>query len=223
MTARNQRGRTPITATSLAFTMTEKRPISRAVKVIGSVAATRTPPGTWMAHASSPMRGPSNTSAGGTGGRRFDPSVQREFWYQHFHALAWSDRLIAHDRETVRLYLEYFYDHWCGRKEAIREREFEAIVDVYARPGAVKASIAYYRARAAQRQTQPGAPLEDSRIRQPTVIAWGELDPVILAAWADRLGETFLDHELSLLPGIGHFVPIEAPEQTIETIRRSLA
>jgi pimeloyl-ACP methyl ester carboxylesterase len=55
------------------------------------------------------------------------------------------------------------------------------------------------------------------------VIAWGELDPVILAAWADRLAETFLDHELSLLPGVGHFVPIEAPEQTIETIRRALA
>jgi pimeloyl-ACP methyl ester carboxylesterase len=164
-----------------------------------------------------------NPAYPGIGERRFDPSVQREFWYQHFHALAWSDRLVAHDRETVRLYLEYFYDHWCGKKEAIREREFDAIVDVYARPGAVKASIAYYRARAAQRQTQPGAPLEDSRIRQPTVIAWGELDPVILAAWADRLGETFLDHELSLLPGIGHFVPIEAPEQTIETIRRSLA
>jgi pimeloyl-ACP methyl ester carboxylesterase len=164
-----------------------------------------------------------NPAYPGIGGRRFDPSVQREFWYQHFHALAWSDRLIAHDRETVRLYLEYFYDHWCGRKEAIREPEFEAIVDVYARPGAVRASIAYYRARAAQRQTQAGAQPEDSRIRQPTVIAWGELDPVILAAWADRLGETFLDHELSLLPGIGHFVPIEAPEQTIETIRRALA
>jgi pimeloyl-ACP methyl ester carboxylesterase len=165
----------------------------------------------------------SNPAYPGIGGRRFDPSVQREFWYQHFHALAWSDRLIAYDRETVRVYLEYFYDHWCGRKEAIREREFEAIVDAYARPGAVKASIAYYRARAIHRQTQAGAPPEDSRIRQPTVIAWGELDPVILAVWADRLGETFLDHELSLLPGIGHFVPIEAPEQTIETIRRSLA
>ena len=92
-----------------------------------------------------------NPAYPGIGGRRFDPSVQREFWYQHFHALTWSDRLIAHDRETVRLYLEYFYDHWCGRKEAIREREFEALVDVYARPGAVRASIAYYRARAAQR------------------------------------------------------------------------
>jgi len=159
----------------------------------------------------------------GIGERRFEPSVQREFWYQHFHALAWSDRLIAYDRETVRQYLAYFYDHWCGWKEAIREREFEAIVDTYARPGAVKASIAYYRARAAARQTQRAAPPGDSRIRQPTVIAWGELDPVILAAWSDRLGETFLDHELSLLPGIGHFVPIEAPEQTIETIRRALA
>jgi pimeloyl-ACP methyl ester carboxylesterase len=54
------------------------------------------------------------------------------------------------------------------------------------------------------------------------VIAWGELDPVILADWADRLQDTFPDHELSLLPGIGHFVPIEAPEQTIESILRAL-
>jgi len=163
-----------------------------------------------------------NPAYAGIGERRFDPSVQREFWYQHFHALAWSDRLIAHDRETVRLYLEHFYDHWCGRKDAIRERELEAIVDAYARPGAVRASIAYYRARAAARQAQAADAPRESQILQPTVIAWGELDPVILAAWADRLPDTFPDHELSLLPGIGHFVPIEAPEQTIETILRAL-
>jgi pimeloyl-ACP methyl ester carboxylesterase len=163
-----------------------------------------------------------NPAYPGIGKRRFDPSVQREFWYQHFHALAWSDRLIAHDRETVRLYLEQFYDHWCGRKGSIREREFEAIVDAYARPGAVRASIAYYRARAAARQAQAAEAPQASQIPQPAVIAWGELDPVILAAWADRLQDTFPDHELSLLPGIGHFVPIEAPEETIATIRRAL-
>jgi hypothetical protein len=39
MTAKNHRGRTPMTATSLAFAMTEKRPISCVVRVIGSVAA----------------------------------------------------------------------------------------------------------------------------------------------------------------------------------------
>jgi pimeloyl-ACP methyl ester carboxylesterase len=94
----------------------------------------------------------------GIGDRRFEPSAQREFWYQHFHNLLWSDWLIAHDRETVGLYLAHFYDHWCGRKEAIRERELEAIIDVYARLGAVAASIAYYRARAAGREAQATGP-----------------------------------------------------------------
>jgi pimeloyl-ACP methyl ester carboxylesterase len=164
-----------------------------------------------------------NPAYPGIGDRRFEPTVQPEFWYQHFHALDWSDRLIAHDGDTVREYLAHFYDHWCGRKEAVREREFEAIVNTYARPGAVKASIAYYRARAEARRTQAGTLPGDTRIRHPTVIAWGELDPVILAAWADRLSETFLDHELSLLPGVGHFVPVEAPEQTIGAIGRTLA
>lgn len=163
-----------------------------------------------------------NPAYPGIGQRRFDPSVHSEFWYQHFHALDWSDRLIAHDRETVRLYLEQFYDHWAGKKEAIRERELEAIVDVYARPGAVKASIAYYRARAAARRARAPDAHRESPISQPAMIAWGELDPVMLAAWADRLQDTFPDHELSLLPGIGHFVPIEAPEQTMATIRRAL-
>ncbi len=165
-----------------------------------------------------------NPAYPGIGERRFEPSAQREFWYQHFHALAWSDRLIAHDRETVRRYLA----------QLLRPLVWSE--------GAVKASIAYYpgrayvstiasssrsrtasRARAAGRQAQAAPTSGDTRIRQPTVITWGELDPVIPAAWADRLGDTFPEHELSLLPGIGHFVPIEAPERTIESIRRALA
>lgn len=79
----------------------------------------------------------------GIGLRRFEPAAQAEAWYQHLHALPWSDRLIGHDRETVRLYLAHFYDHWMGRKEALHPEEFEAIVDTYAQPGAVRGSIAY--------------------------------------------------------------------------------
>jgi pimeloyl-ACP methyl ester carboxylesterase len=95
-------------------------------------------------------------------------------------------------------------------------------VDTYARPGAVKGSIAYYRARAAGRQTPAAGASRPTQIGQPTVIAWGEADPVVPATWSDRLDDTFPEHELSLLPGIGHFVPLEAPVQTIETIRRAL-
>jgi pimeloyl-ACP methyl ester carboxylesterase len=67
----------------------------------------------------------------------------------------------------------------------------------------------------------PGFWYDWRRVLPPlAVVAWGELDPVIPAAWADRLGETFLDHELSLLPGIGHFVPFEAIRRALSLAQR---
>lgn len=163
-----------------------------------------------------------NPAYPGIGDRRSGASVRHEFWYQAFHALDWSDRLIAHDRETLRLYLRHFYEHWAGRKPIVSEREFEAILDAYARPGAFRASVAYYRARWAETSADRTTD-DESVIEQPTVVGWGDADPVMVSAWSDRLRETFPDHELARFPGIGHFVPLEAPEQTIETIRRALA
>lgn len=159
----------------------------------------------------------------GIGKRRFEPAAQREFWYQHFHNLPWADRLVAHDRETVRLYLAHFYDHWAGRKDAIRPRELEAIVDVYVRPGAVRASIAYYRARAATRAREASASPERMTVDLPTYVLWGEEDPVIPVAWSDRLAEFFPRLRLQTLPGVGHFVPVEAPDDVVEVLRRALS
>ena len=62
--ARNHRGRAPVTATSFALTATACAPTPAPVRVMGSVAATRVPASTSIAHASSPMRGPSTTSGG---------------------------------------------------------------------------------------------------------------------------------------------------------------
>ncbi len=159
----------------------------------------------------------------GIGERRFAPSAQREFWYQHFHAQPWAEKLIGHDRETTRLYLAHFYDHWAGRKSRLRKSDFEAILDTYARPGAVRASIAYYRARAGQREAQAKVDPRASQIATPTSILWGCLDPVLPVAWSDRLSESFLDHELALLEDVGHFVPWEAPEEVISAVTRVLS
>ncbi len=155
----------------------------------------------------------------GFGARRFEPAAQAEFWYQHFHNIPQADRLIGHDRETVRLYLEYFYDHWVGRKDSVRPRELEHIVDVYARPGAVRASIAWYRARAGAAFAPPTPQPPEPPIPHPTTVLWGELDPIFPPSWADRLGEYFPRHTLRVLPGVGHFVPFEAPEAVLEAIR----
>jgi len=159
----------------------------------------------------------------GIGLRRFEPAAQAEAWYQHLHALPWADRLIGHDRDTVRLYLAHFYAHWSGRPEALHPEEFEAIVDAYARPGAVRGSIAYYKARAGARLREATADPAALRVAQPTTVLWGEADPVARSAWADRLPEFFPDLTLRLLPGVGHFVPVEAPDDAVAAIRAALA
>lgn len=161
----------------------------------------------------------------GIGARPLEPAAQQERWYQHFHQLPQAAALIGHDRETVRLYLSHFYDHWVGNKQALRPAEFEEIVTVYAQPEAVRGSIAWYRAGGGSSQlaltagTTPPVP-----IVQPAVVLWGEVDPILPAAWADRLEETFVHlHYLRVLPGIGHFVPFEAPDAVVAAIRTVLA
>jgi pimeloyl-ACP methyl ester carboxylesterase len=158
----------------------------------------------------------------GIGARRFEPAAQREFWYQHFHQLPLAEKLVGYTPETVRLYLEHFYTHWAGRKDALRPEEFEAVADVYARPGAFGASIQYYRARAGARQGEAAPEAAALRVEQPTVVVWGEADPVIPVAWSDRLGEFFPNSTLTTLPGVGHFLPWEAPEAALEAIRGAL-
>ena len=160
----------------------------------------------------------------GFGTRPLEPAAQKERWYQHFHMLAQADQLIGHDRETVRLYLSYFYDHWVGNKQALRAKEFEAIVDTYTQPGAVQGSIAWYRAGGGSGQVAVSYPPSQlAPITHPTAVVWGEADPVLLSSWADRLEEYF-PHlvRVQMLAGIGHFVPFEAPDAFIEAIRTVL-
>jgi pimeloyl-ACP methyl ester carboxylesterase len=117
----------------------------------------------------------------GFGTRPLLPQAQAERWYQHFHNIPQAEQIIGRDRETVRLYLSYFYDHWLGNKGSLRPKEFEFIVESYAQPDTVRGSIAFYRAGAGSSQaallaaSQPPPP----PLTLPTVIVWGELDPVL--------------------------------------------
>ncbi|MGH2711295.1 MAG: alpha/beta fold hydrolase [Actinomycetota bacterium] len=158
----------------------------------------------------------------GIGKRRFEYRFQREAWYQHFHAKPWSHELVGYNRDTVRIYLSHFYDHWLGRKEALRPAELEAIVDVYARPGRVEGGFNYYRARMIQRAGESEVDPAQVAIQTPTIVRWGESDPIIPPEFADRLKEFFPNSSLEMLPGVGHFVPFEAPDDVVVAIREAL-
>ena len=151
-----------------------------------------------------------------------EPASQRESWYHHFHALPWSDQLVGFSRATTELYLRHFYDHWVGNKDSVRPEEFEAIVDAFARPGALRASFGWYRA-TYEEETDPSAYATKDPIPLPTVVRWGESDPVKPAAWAEGIEQTFPDLDFRFVPSAGHFVPFEAPEETVTAIRTALS
>lgn len=148
----------------------------------------------------------------GAGRRVLDPHAQREFWYQAFHPLPLAQRLLDGRRDAVRAYLEHFWTHWSGPEYVPDPAELDRLADAYARPGAFTASVNWYRGGsgmvARSLVEQPPA----QRIATPTTVLWPEHDPLFPRAWSDRVGEWFADAEVRPLDGVGHFVPVEAPE-----------
>ncbi len=161
----------------------------------------------------------------GAGNRVLAPEAEREFWYQAFHQLSLIEEIIDGRRSAVRAYLRHFWTHWSGPSFAPAERELDRLADLYGVPGAVTASIAWYRAGSGTvaRSLAEVTPARDERIAVPTTVLWPEFDPLFPPDWGDRLDEFFADATVAPLPGVGHFVPLEASREFAAAIRAALA
>ena len=58
-----------------------------------------------------------------------------------------------------------------------------------------------------------------SAITPPTTILWPEHDPLFSRDWSDAVDDWFAAADLRFVDGIGHFVPLEAPEVFAAAIR----
>lgn len=160
----------------------------------------------------------------GAGQRLLGPDVHREFWYQHFHRLPLSERLLDGDREAVRAYLEHFWTHWSGPSYTPADEDLDRLAEAYGRPGAFTASLGFYRqgpgilARGLGEQ----APAPADRLAVPTRVLWPAHDPLFPPAWGDRLDEFFAQVTVTPLPDSGHFVPLEAPDAFASAVRAVL-
>lgn len=54
--------------------------------------------------------------------------------------------------------------------------------------------------------------------QKPALVLWGDRDPYIAARFAERFGAAEIVH----LPAIGHWPPVEAPDETAQHMRRFL-
>jgi pimeloyl-ACP methyl ester carboxylesterase len=161
----------------------------------------------------------------GVGDRVLTPKAQEEFWYQAFHQLSLIEEILDGQPSAVRAYLRHFWSHWSGPAFELPDAALDRLVGVYGAPGAFTASIAWYRAGAgtiARSVAEMSAPLPDP-ITVPTTILWPEFDPLFPSEWGDRVSEFFARVSVKPLAGVGHFVPLEAPDEFADAIRAALA
>jgi pimeloyl-ACP methyl ester carboxylesterase len=157
----------------------------------------------------------------GVGERVLSADAQREFWYQPFHQLELASELIDGDPAAVRDYLRHFWSHWSGPGYVQPEADLDRLVDAYGAAGSFTASIAWYRAGAGTVASSLAETTPDpaDRIAVATTVLWPEHDPLFPPAWGDRIDDFFADATVRPVPGVGHFVPREAPEAFASAIR----
>lgn len=99
--------------------------------------------------------------------------------------------------------------------ERLSTADLDAFKAALARPGALRATLAYYRA-AFRGALRSGFAVHDVRISVPTQVIWGEQDFALGIELVRNLSRWVDDLELELLPTAGHWVQQDEPEITTE-------
>jgi epoxide hydrolase 4 len=98
--------------------------------------------------------------------------------------------------------------------------------EAWARPGALRGGLNYYRAaRMGDQVAAGGVPegyanrITSQTVDVPTLVIWGENDAALLPSLTRGLSEWVPDLRVEILPGAGHWVPYERPDQVNSLIR----
>ena len=153
--------------------------------------------------------------APGVGRRILSEDAMREFWYQPFHQLDLAEQLVDGNAEAARIYLRHFWTHWSGPDFTPDDARLDHLASVYGPEGAFVASIGWYRGGSGMVASSLAEQTPDpaDRLAVPTTFLWPGHDSLFPREWSDRLGEFFTDVTVTPVDGVGHFVPVEAPDE----------
>jgi len=114
-----------------------------------------------------------------------------------------------------------------GREARLSDAERAIYHDAWARPGALRGGLNYYRAaRMGDQIAAAGVPGEyaskiaSQTVDVPTLVIWGENDVALLPSLTRGLSEWVPELRVEIISGAGHWVPYERPEQVNSLIRQ---
>jgi pimeloyl-ACP methyl ester carboxylesterase len=131
-------------------------------------------------------------------------------WYAVFFQIpGLPERMFGRDAQRI----ERMFRRSTSRPEAFSDADIEVYRQNLARPGAAKAMVDYYRALVRgggfQRQNALGYP----PIEVPSLVLWGTEDLALGVELTLATKEFMPDLTLRYLPGVGHWVQQEAPDE----------
>ena len=113
-----------------------------------------------------------------------------------------------------------------GRGAQLSDEERAVYHEAWSQPGALRGGLNYYRAARMGDQVAAGGVPEEyaSRITSrnvdiPTLVIWGENDAALLPTLTRGLSEWVPNVRVEILPGAGHWVPYERPDDVNSLIR----
>lgn len=136
-----------------------------------------------------------------------------QIWYQSFHLTELAQKLVGHSKQTTRLYIDYFLQHWCYDKSCFTP-VLEEWVENFSQPNALIGGFSWYKSNNEKRlETLEGrAEISKEKIALPAAILWGQHDPILKAEWGPFVFNHFEKAELSYADNSGHFVHVEEPD-----------
>lgn len=141
--------------------------------------------------------------------------------YMALFRLDKAERVLAED-DFRRL--AYFFREWGGAGGARPDGATLAIYkEAWTQPGALTASLNYYRASplypATPPESVPELRAQDFMVRVPTLVIWGDSDTALLPELLDGLGECVPDLRLEHIREGSHWVVHEFPDKVTSLIR----
>jgi epoxide hydrolase 4 len=142
-------------------------------------------------------------------------------WYAFFFQLPKLPELLLSARNYAGI--EGMLRGSAENPDAFTERDIRRYVEAAARPGALTASIDYYRAAFRENAREElrvllGGTMRSFDVCVPTLLIWGERDPALAVELTDGLERWVPDIRVERLPEVGHGAQNDRPDHVNELL-----
>lgn len=132
-------------------------------------------------------------------------------WYIFFFQIPWLPEILLRSRDFAALRSVLHFDP--VRRNAFSRRTIRGYVQAQAQPGALTATINYYRAAL---RYGPGVLRRVRKVKAPTLLIWGERDRYLNEGFTQGLEKWVPDLRVERIDEASHFVQNDAPERVNE-------